>query len=108
MRSWETYRDALRAGHLPVDDEEMVDEETAGLERAWLLLRTDAGYPLADAGEAERRLADVWTRQGWATVDGETLRLTAEGWLLLDRLAVEMASAREASDQPSTEVVLHG
>jgi oxygen-independent coproporphyrinogen-3 oxidase len=107
-RNWEAYRDALVAGNLPTDGEETVDAETAGLERAWLLLRTDAGYPLTDAGEAECRLADLWTRQGWATVTEGVLRLTADGWLLLDRLAVEMASAREASHRPATEAVLHG
>ncbi|HEU0055404.1 MAG TPA: radical SAM family heme chaperone HemW [Longimicrobium sp.] len=106
VRSWDAYRDALAAGRLPVEDEERVDEETAGLERAWLLLRTDAGYPLADAGAAERRLADLWARQGWATETNGVLRLTAEGWLLLDRLAVEMASARES--RPAAAPALHG
>ncbi|MFL5541661.1 MAG: hypothetical protein ACJ8J0_21930, partial [Longimicrobiaceae bacterium] len=58
-------------------------------------LRTDAGWPLAGAGEAELRLADTWRAQGWAAVRDGVLRLTAEGWLLLDRLAVEMAAAAE-------------
>lgn len=97
VRSWDAYRAMLLdEGRLPTDGDETVDAETAGLERAWLLLRTDAGWPLADAGEAEQRLADTWMAQGWATVADDVLRLTAEGWLLLDRLAVEMASAAEA------------
>ncbi|MFL5543027.1 MAG: coproporphyrinogen-III oxidase family protein, partial [Longimicrobiaceae bacterium] len=96
VRSWELYRSiVLDEGRLPTDAEETVDEETAGLERAWLLLRTDAGWPLADAGEAERRLAETWVAQGWAMASDDVLRLTAEGWLLLDRLAVDMASAAE-------------
>lgn len=102
-RSWDAYRDALLAGRAPTEGEETVDEETAALERVWLLLRTDQGYPLGGAAEAERRLADLWTGQGWARVDDGLLRLTAEGWLLLDRLAVEMASAREERG-----AVLHG
>lgn len=97
VRSWDAYRTILLdEGRLPTDGEETVDAETAGLERAWLLLRTDAGWPLADAGEAELRLAETWTAQGWAAIADGVLRLTAEGWLLLDRLAVEMASAAEA------------
>ena len=102
VRGWDDYRRMLLDEHrLPTADEETVDEETAGLERAWLLLRTDQGWPLADAGDDERRLADTWTRQGWATVDGGVLRLTAEGWLLLDRLAVEMADAAERRASPA-------
>lgn len=101
VRSWDDYRRVLLDEHrLPTADEETVDDETAGLERAWLLLRTDQGWPLADAGDDERRLADTWTRQGWATVRGGILRLTAEGWLLLDRLAVEMADAAERRASP--------
>ena len=96
VRSWDAYRTMLLdEGRLPTDGEETVDADTAGLERAWLLLRTDAGWPLIDAGEAELRLAETWTAQGWARVTDGVLRLTAEGWLLLDRLAVEMASAAE-------------
>jgi oxygen-independent coproporphyrinogen-3 oxidase len=101
VRSWDAYRDTLRAGRLPVEDEERVDETEATLERAWLLLRTDGGYPLAGASPEERALADAWTRRGLARSDGGTLRLTAEGWLLLDRLAVELASAAEAGRAPA-------
>ena len=111
-RGWDAYRDALLAGRAPTEGEETVDEETAALERVWLLLRTDQGYPLAGAAEAERRLADLWKRQRWAREEDGVLRLTAEGWLLLDRLAVEMAAAREESDRPnptrSGAVLLHG
>jgi len=93
VRGWDAYREALAAGRLPVEDEERVDEETAGLEGAWLGLRTDLGHPVS--GAAERRLASLWEAQGWARVADGVVRLTAEGWLRLDRLAVEMASAAE-------------
>jgi oxygen-independent coproporphyrinogen-3 oxidase len=95
VRGWDAYRDSIAAGRLPVDDEETVDEEARVLERVWLGLRTDTGYPLADACEAELRLADRWRAGGWAHAGEDVLRLTAEGWLLLDRLAVELAAATE-------------
>jgi oxygen-independent coproporphyrinogen-3 oxidase len=95
VRSWDSYRDSIAAGRLPVDDEETVDDETRALEGAWLGLRTDTGYPLADACEAELRLAEAWRVRGLAHADDAVLRLTAEGWLLLDRLAVELAEAAE-------------
>jgi len=110
VRSWDLYRRMLLdEGRLPVEGEEVVDAETAGLERAWLLLRTDRGWPMADAGPAEQRLAELWLARGWARETGEALRLTAEGWLLLDRLAVEMATAAEArAGSASSPLVLTG
>jgi coproporphyrinogen III oxidase-like Fe-S oxidoreductase len=98
VRSWDTYRDHVAAGRLPVEDEETVDADTGGLERAWLLLRTDRGWPLDGAGDAVLRLAEQWTERGLSRVADRRLRLTAEGWLLLDTLAVQMASAAEADE----------
>lgn len=96
VRGWDAYRRMLLdEGRLPIDGEEEVDAETAGLERAWLQLRTDQGWPMDGAGPAERRLAETWVAQGWARESGGALKLTADGWLLLDRLAVEMADAPE-------------
>ena len=96
VRGWDDYRDAVAAGRLPTEDEETVDEETGGLERAWLLLRTDQGWPMRDAGDAVRRLAAGWEARGLAREADGRLRLTAEGWLLLDALAVDMAAAADA------------
>ena len=95
VRGWDDYRASIAAGRLPTDDEETVDDETRALEAAWLGLRTDTGYPLADACDAEHRLAAAWRARGLAHADDAVLRLTAEGWLLLDRLAVELAEAAE-------------
>ncbi len=99
VRGWDDYRDRIAAGRLPTDGEETVDEDTGGLERAWLRLRTDQGWPMRDAGEAVRRLASAWIAGGWAAERGGRLRLTAEGWMLLDTLAVQMASAAETDGE---------
>jgi oxygen-independent coproporphyrinogen-3 oxidase len=95
VRGWDDYRDLVAAGRLPRDGEETVDEDTGGLERAWLVLRTDAGWPMEDAGDEVHALAAQWTERKWAAERGGRLRLTAEGWLLLDTLAVQMAAAAE-------------
>ncbi len=100
LRSWDAYRESLAAGRLPVDDEETVGEDEAELERVWLGLRTDRGLPLGPDEEARTRLAEAWARRGWGGVEGGVVRLSAEGWLLLDRLAVEMAGAGEAGAVP--------
>ena len=93
LRDWLAYRDAVAAGRLPVDGEEIVSPEDAALERVWLLLRTDAGFPLDEASGAQRERAARWAATGLATIDGGRVRLTAEGWLLLDRLAVDFAAS---------------
>jgi oxygen-independent coproporphyrinogen III oxidase len=95
VRSWDAYRERVADGVLPTEGKEAVDVAAAALERVWLGLRTDRGLPLAGAPPAALRLADGWAARGWAC-GGDPLRLTAEGWLLLDRLAVEMAGALEA------------
>jgi oxygen-independent coproporphyrinogen-3 oxidase len=96
LRSWDAYREALLQGRLPTEGEEVVDAGEAALERVWLGLRTRLGYPLAEAAPAQREMAARWAREGWGAVEEEVLRLTARGWLLLDRLAVELAGARES------------
>jgi oxygen-independent coproporphyrinogen III oxidase len=93
LRDWEAYRRAVRDGRLPVDGEETVNPDDAALERVWLCLRTDAGFPLGVATPEQRELAGRWLRHGLATEQGSVLRLTPHGWLLLDQLAVDLASA---------------
>ena len=97
LRDWGAYREALRAGRLPVDGEETVGEEERALERVWLFLRTALGFPLGEANPAQRELAESWVRHGRARVEKGVLRLTADGWLLLDRLAVDFAAAADAA-----------
>jgi oxygen-independent coproporphyrinogen-3 oxidase len=92
LRSWEAYRDAVAALSLPREGEEAVSGEELMLERIWLALRTDRGYSLGTVA-AERAMAADWVRLGLATREGEVLRLTVDGWLLLDGLALELANA---------------
>jgi oxygen-independent coproporphyrinogen III oxidase len=98
LRGWEVYQEALRAGTLPVENEERISAEDAALERTWLDLRTARGAPLADANQAQLDLARLWCERGWASLHGQRVRLTAEGWLLLDRLAIDYAAAAEYAD----------
>ena len=93
LRDWIAYREAVARGRLPLDGEEIVPEEDAALERVWLGLRTVEGVPAEAAGAVQRELAALWEARGWARVAGGRIRLTPEGWLLLDRLAVDFAHA---------------
>src|SRR5690606_28286668 len=95
------YRDALSAGRLPVDGEERVEGAAHRLEEIWLKLRTDQGVALQQLDAAGRAEVERWCSTGWATMGDDTARLTAEGWLLLDRLAVKLdeAAAERASSR---------
>lgn len=105
LRGWDAYRKAVAAEQLPVEGEETIEIADAALERVWLALRTRSGLPLRDAIAAQRVLAHQWVRRGWAVADPESIRLTAHGWLLLDRLALEMANAGEPLADRTTRCV---
>jgi oxygen-independent coproporphyrinogen-3 oxidase len=96
VRSWETYRERVLGGVSPEEGRETVGPAERDLERIWLGLRTRDGLEVpADRADA-RALTDGWTRDGLATRSGDTVRLTAEGWLVLDRLAVDLDAALRA------------
>ena len=97
VRGWTEYQASISAGRLPVDSGESVSESDGALERVWLSLRTDLGFPAADANRAQLGLAELWEGQGWSSSTDGRIRLTAQGWLLLDRLAVDFAAAGQAS-----------
>jgi oxygen-independent coproporphyrinogen III oxidase len=92
LRDWDAYREAVAEGRLPMEGEEIVSAEDAALERVWLGLRTTEGVSGAEAGEVQRDLAGLWAERGWAWIRDGRIRLTPEGWLLLDRLAVDFVA----------------
>ena len=108
LRAWDDYARAARSGRLAVADEEEVDGGARRLERVWLGLRTDRGMPWADLTPGARRLASRWIERGLAqgrpAGEAAPLRLTPEGWLLLDRLAVELDQALEERDPEPARV----
>lgn len=86
-RDWAGYRDRVGHAGTAVESEEVLDATATDLERAWLGLRTVDGA--ASGTEARARLGRAWASKGWAIVEDGRIRLTPQGWLLLDRLAVE-------------------
>lgn len=101
-RDWADYVAELRAGRLPVEEEEVPGPEAAELERIWLGLRTDRGVALSTLDEGDReRIRTIWLPRGLAEVDGDRIRLTPRGWLLLDELTVELAG-RPAQAAPGS------
>jgi oxygen-independent coproporphyrinogen-3 oxidase len=81
----------VRAGEDPVAGDETLTPAERVAEQVYLGLRTTAGLTL-ESGEEAR--VGPWIEQGWAELDGATLRLTAPGWLRLDALAADLTVLR--------------
>lgn len=79
--------DLVRGGRDPVEGEEVLSQENRDAERVYLGLRTSGGLTLTGAQRSKVRR---WIEARWASLDGDTLRLTAEGWLRLDALAAAL------------------
>jgi oxygen-independent coproporphyrinogen-3 oxidase len=93
VRDWQAYRNALAGGGTAVADRETVAGEAAELERIWLGLRVSSGLPVSGLASLQRELVARWRSLGWAVDEAGRVRLTAAGWLLLDRLALELDRA---------------
>ncbi|HEX6308856.1 MAG TPA: radical SAM family heme chaperone HemW [Longimicrobiales bacterium] len=94
VRDWAEYRRRLATGESPEDGREELSVGEVELERVWLGLRASDGLDLSRLSESQRSRAAAWEGAGWAERGGGVVRLTRHGWLLLDRLAVELEAAR--------------
>jgi oxygen-independent coproporphyrinogen-3 oxidase len=91
LRDWGAYLARIRSGELAWDEEDLPDASGRRVEELWLGLRTDRGLSreLLVTDEARRRVRE-WERRGWAQPEPSRVRLTAEGWLVLDSLVLEL------------------
>ena len=92
LRSWNAREYAewiakLSRGESPLVEFEKLTEENRLAEKVYLGLRTTGGLSVSGADKAS---ADRWSSEGWATIDGDRVRLTTEGWLRLDSLAAAL------------------
>ena len=97
-RFWNTrdlnaYLDAMHQGRSPCSGEETIDPDTARRERLWMGLRTIEGIELTEEEvgrvQSSKRFAEL-EKVGYATLEGQRLRLTRAGFLLADALSVEL------------------
>ena len=61
------------------------------LESLWLGLRTAEGIATEGLGPAAEATFERWAAAGWAERSACRVRLTAQGWLILDELVLELA-----------------
>jgi len=85
LREWSAYERAIAEGRSAVAGVEDLTEEAVALEEVYLGLRTVDGLP---ADRLPPETVAAWTGAGWAVATPGRIRLTAEGWLRLDALAV--------------------
>jgi oxygen-independent coproporphyrinogen-3 oxidase len=90
LRDWGEYQRATLQGSSPVEGQEELTSGAARLEALWLRLRTDSGIPVAELSPEGIALTRRWIERGDAVSASGSLRLTPKGWLLLDRLTLEL------------------
>lgn len=96
-RSWERYRDRVAEGRSPEESRERIDEAAARLEAIWLGLRSQEGIPVPAEVSKVGDTVKGWLAQGLAVESDGRVRLTAEGWLLLDELTVDLVDDERRS-----------
>ena len=94
-RDWDAYRSGTEGPGLPVDAEEELGVGEVRLERIWLGLRTRRGISLRDLPSSARDRAARWEESALAVAEGNVVRLTPRGWLVMDRLTVELDAELE-------------
>ncbi|HSK18434.1 MAG TPA: radical SAM family heme chaperone HemW [Longimicrobiales bacterium] len=94
VRDWAEYRRRLVDGMSPEESREELETADVALEQVWLGLRAADGLELSGLSAGQRARTGEWEASGLARRSGGVVRLTREGWLLLDRLAVELEAVR--------------
>lgn len=94
VRDWAEYRRRLVDGVSPEESREELGSADVALEQVWLGLRASDGLELSGLSAAQRARTGEWEASGLASQSGGVVRLTRQGWLLLDRLAVELEAVR--------------
>ena len=94
-RDWTVYREHVaRSGSGRAGGEVLTPRQTR-LEAVWLGLRTRAGLASAALEPAASAVVRRWEAGGLAERKDGTVRLTPEGWLVLDALTLELETALE-------------
>jgi oxygen-independent coproporphyrinogen-3 oxidase len=90
-REFVAWQSVLAESRDPMAGSEVLNEDAVAIEEVYLGLRTNRGLPVARVGAGQ---ADVWIESGWATLNGDLVRLTPSGWLRLDALVGALTDLR--------------
>ena len=92
------WRDYVNAGSpdasLTYDN---LDKDDVLTERVWLSLRQRSGLDLnalaADGISVSPEGYELWTKKGFATLDGGILKLVGRGWIFMDSIVTDVLNA---------------
>lgn len=90
-RDWAAYASGVETSGRALAGEEVLSAGQIRLETVWLGLRTAEGLGEAELAPSARAALRRWEDAGWATRSAGRTHLTAEGWLVLDDLTLELA-----------------
>jgi oxygen-independent coproporphyrinogen-3 oxidase len=97
LRDWDAYRKGVDQGRLPVAGSELLGVREHRLEHLWLALRTRRGVAHEALDPRARETVRGWIDRGLADDLEGIARLTPSGWLVMDRLTVELADVLEGA-----------
>lgn len=88
------WLDRIGRGEDPREGDELLTAAERESEAVYLGLRTSDGLRVR---ENELTTVTQWIDAGWASLEGATLKLSAQGWLRLDSIAAALTSIRSRS-----------
>lgn len=101
-RDWARYARGVEADGSGRAGSEALTSQQRRLEALWLALRTAEGVDANAFGRPAASLLGTWRNRGLAADAGDSVRLTPNGWLVLDELTLELDAALENDRQKRT------
>lgn len=90
IRDWDSYCEKALEHSLPLENQENIGNKEHRLEYLWLRLRTHTGLRIDDfTAIVQNKFAD-WVVNGLAVERDGNICLTPRGWLIMDRLTLEL------------------
>lgn len=94
-RDWARYVRRVEGDGSGRAGREDLTSQQRRLEALWLGLRTAEGVDANSVGRPVATLLGTWRNRGLAADAGDSVRLTPNGWLVLDELTLELDAALE-------------
>lgn len=101
-RDWAGYVRRVEGDGSGRAGSEALTSQQRRLEALWLALRTAEGVDANAVGHSAAALLGTWRNRGLAADAGDSVRLTPNGWLVLDELTLELEAALENTGHERT------